>query len=157
MAIFNQFTFIGRVTADLEAPRQAGKSQVVKVRMVVSQPGKKDGSGNWIKDENPNFIDVEFWQRENGKGPFEVAVQFLSKGSEILVSGSLEMDSWLDKTDGSKRSKHKVRGDSIQLLGDRKGGDAAESKPAAQPQRGQQSQPTASVPMTKAEEESLPF
>ena len=58
------------------------------------------------------FVDVTLWATDA-----EVASEYLSKGSPVLIEGRLKMDSWEDKQTGQKRSKLKVVGDRMQLLG----------------------------------------
>ena len=52
----------------------------------------------------------------------EVAQQYLTKGSPCYVEGRLTLDTWDDKTTGQKRSKLKVVGEMLQLLGSKPGG-----------------------------------
>jgi len=62
------------------------------------------------------FVDITLWGRTA-----EVVCEHLTKGSPLLVEGRLKLDSWDDK-EGQKRSKLKVIGETIQLLGPRSGG-----------------------------------
>jgi len=57
--------------------------------------------------------------------------QYLTKGQQVCLEMSLDIDEWTD-TEGKKKSKLKLQVDNIQLLGGR-------SKPSEQPQ--QQAQP----------------
>ena len=50
----------------------------------------------------------------------EVANEYLSKGSSVLIEGRLKLESW--EKDGQKRSKLKVIGEKMQMLGARAGG-----------------------------------
>jgi len=78
---------------------------------------RKLGSGEWV--EEVTFVDVTLWGRQA-----EVACEYTSKGSSVLVEGRLKQDSW--ESEGQKRSKLKVIGDRIVLLGSaggNKGGD----------------------------------
>ncbi len=45
----------------------------------------------------------------------EVASEYLSKGSPVLIEGRLKLDTW--ETDGQKRSKLRVIGERMQILG----------------------------------------
>ncbi|HEX5176852.1 MAG TPA: single-stranded DNA-binding protein, partial [Chthoniobacteraceae bacterium] len=44
------------------------------------------------------------------------------KGRPVFIEGRLKLDTWEDKTSGQKRSKMKVVGEQLQLLGSRDGG-----------------------------------
>jgi len=50
--------------------------------------------------------------------------EYCKKGRPLYVEGRLQLDTWDDKQTGQKRSKLKVVGDNIQLLGGREGGGA---------------------------------
>jgi len=60
---------------------------------------------------------VTLWGRQA-----EVAGQYLSKGRQAYIEGRLQLDSWEDKQSGQKRSKLKVVGENLQLLGGPGGG-----------------------------------
>ena len=55
-------------------------------------------------------MDVTLWGRTA-----EVAGQYLEKGRSCLIEGRLKLDQW--EQDGKKRSKLKVVGDRMQMLG----------------------------------------
>jgi single-strand DNA-binding protein len=74
------------------------------------------------RKEESLFIDATVWDRQA-----ENCCQYLKKGSQIHIEGSLKMDSWDDKTTGEKRSKIKVLADRVQFL-DRRG-DAGPGSP----------------------------
>jgi single-strand DNA-binding protein len=57
----------------------------------------------------------------------EIAGEYLRKGRPIFIEGRLQMDSWDDKQTGQKRTKLRVVGESMQLLGGRPGGAAGET------------------------------
>jgi len=89
----------------------------------------KNSSGEWV--EEATFVDVTLWGRTA-----EVASEYLSKGSPVLIEGRLKLDSW-QTNDGQKRSKLKVVGLSMQMVGGRGGGGgggaaAGGGRPAAQ-------------------------
>ncbi|NBV33538.1 MAG: single-stranded DNA-binding protein, partial [Proteobacteria bacterium] len=52
----------------------------------------------------------------------EIAGEYLRKGRPAYIEGRLKLDSWDDKQTGQKRSKMRVVGESLQLLGGREGG-----------------------------------
>ena len=71
---------------------------------------RKTASGEWV--EETTFVDVTLWGRTA-----EIASQYLSKGSPVLIEGRLKLDTW--ETDGQKRSKLRVVGERMQMLGGR--------------------------------------
>jgi single-strand DNA-binding protein len=73
---------------------------------------RKTPTGEWV--DETTFVDVTLWGRTA-----EVAHQYLGKGSPVLIEGRLKLDTW--EADGQKRSKLKVVGDRMQMLGGRSG------------------------------------
>jgi single-strand DNA-binding protein len=67
--------------------------------------------------DETTFVDVTLWARLA-----EIASEYLSKGSPVLIEGRLKLDTWDDKNDGKKRSKLRVVGEKMQMLGGRKSG-----------------------------------
>lgn len=64
------------------------------------------------------------------------AGEYLRNGRPALIDGRLQSDQWEDKETGLKRSKLKVVGESLQLLGGRNDGQSNGSSPAASPSSG---------------------
>jgi single-strand DNA-binding protein len=96
---------------------------VAEIGLAVNDRRKTE-TGEWV--DEPVFVDVTLWQRSA-----EVAGEYLTKGSPVLIEGRLKLDSW-QGTDGQKRSKLKVVGEKMQLLGGRGGpggGGGAEGAP----------------------------
>ncbi len=80
----------------------------------------------------------------------EVAGEYLKKGRPVFIEGRLQLDTWDDKQSGQKRSKLKVIGETMQLLGGRGGapggGEEGEhaktgAKPATPPRAATQAEP----------------
>jgi single-strand DNA-binding protein len=112
MASFNRVILVGNVTRDLELRYTPGGTAVTEVGLAVNDR-RKNQNGEWV--EETTFVDVTLWARTA-----EVACEYLSKGAPILIEGRLKLDTW--ETDGQKRSKLKVIGDRMQMLGRASGG-----------------------------------
>lgn len=113
MVAFNSVVLAGNLTRDPELRYLASGVAVCDLRLAVSRYWKgKDGQ----RHEDVCFIDVTFWNRAA-----EVAAQYLKKGRPVLVQGNLEYHQWVDKKTNEKRSKHQIRGNAMQFLGDGKG------------------------------------
>jgi single-strand DNA-binding protein len=67
------------------------------------------------QNKETDWFDIEIW----GK-PAEIAANYVRKGSQIGVQGSLRMDSWNDRTTGVSRSKPIIRVDRLDLLGSKR-------------------------------------
>ena len=109
MASFNRVILLGNLTRDPELRYIPSGTAVTDVGLAVNEKWK-NANGEWV--DEVTFVDVTLWARNA-----EVAGEYLSKGSPVLIEGRLKMDSWEDKQTGQKRSKLKVVGDRIQLLG----------------------------------------
>jgi len=121
MASFNRVILLGNVTRDLELRYIPSGTAVTDIGLAVNDR-RKNASGEWV--EETTFVDVTLWGRTA-----EVACEYLSKGSPVLIEGRLKLDTW--ETDGQKRSKLKVIGERMQMLGTRGGGGSG-GRPAGQ-------------------------
>ncbi len=127
MASYNRVVLVGNITRDIELKYTQGGTAVTEVTIAVNDR-RKSATGEWV--EETTFVDVTLWGRTA-----EVASEYLSKGSPILVEGRLKLDMW--ETDGQKRSKLRVIGERMQMLsgGGGGGGGGGESRQRSQPQR----------------------
>lgn len=116
MPSFNQVQIAGNLTRDVELRITSAGTSVADIGIAINERVKK--GDEWV--DEPVFVDVTLWGRMA-----EVANEYLRKGSPVLIGGRLRYESWNDDS-GSKRSKLKVVGDKLQLLGNGTG----ESKPA---------------------------
>ena len=100
------------------------------------------------KREETTFVDVTLWGRQA-----EVAGEYLKKGRPVYIEGRLQMDSWDDKNTGQKRTKLKIVGEQMQLLGSRDGGGGGSSSQ----QRGESSQSNQSAPQSSGGNDGAQF
>lgn len=127
MASFNKVILVGNVTRDPELRYISSGTAVTDIGLAVNDR-RKNAQGEWV--EETTFVDVTLWGRTA-----EVAGEYVSKGSPLLIEGRLKLDQW--EKDGKKNSKLRVVCDRMQLLGSR-GGDGSRPKPpVAAPGAGQ--------------------
>jgi len=107
MASFNRVILVGNVTRDPELRYIPSGTAVIDLGLAVNDR-RKNQQGEWV--EETTFVDVTLWGRTA-----EVAGEYLQRGSPVLIEGRLKLDQW--EQDGQKRSKLKVIGDRMQLLG----------------------------------------
>jgi single-strand DNA-binding protein len=112
MASFNRVIVMGNLTRDVEVRYLQSGMAVADIGLAVNDR-RKNQAGEWV--EEATFVDITLWGRTA-----EVAGEYLSKGSPILVEGRLKLDTW--ESDGQKRSKLKVVGERMQMVGGRGGG-----------------------------------
>lgn len=123
MASYNRVILMGNLTRDPELRYIPSGAAVTELGLAVNDR-RKSASGEWI--EETTFVDVTLWSRTA-----EIASEYLTKGSSVLIEGRLKLDSW-ETNDGQKRSKLKVVGERMQMLGARgeKGPGGGGGRPA---------------------------
>lgn len=114
MANLNKVMLIGNLTRDPEIKYTPKGTAVAQLGLAINRHWSNDAGE---KQEETTFVDVELWGRQA-----EVAGEYLKKGRPVFIEGRLKLDTWDDKTSGQKRSKMKVVGEQLQLLGSREGG-----------------------------------
>lgn len=117
MASVNKVILIGNCTRDPEVRYTPKGTAVADIGMAMNRYYSSDGGD---RREETTFVDVTLWGRQA-----EVAGEYLKKGRPVYIEGRLQMDSWDDKNTGQKRTKLKVVGESMQLLGSRDGGGSS--------------------------------
>lgn len=120
MASFNKVILVGNVTRDLELRHTPGGAAVCEVGLAVNRTWF-DKAANQKKEEC-TFVDITLWGRQA-----EVACEYLGKGRSVLIEGRLQLDQWDDRESGKKRSKLKVVGENMTMLGGKS--DAPHSAP----------------------------
>lgn len=153
MANLNKVMLIGNLTRDPEVRYTPKGTAVADIGMAINRYYQSE-SGE--KREETTFVDVTLWGRQA-----EVAGEYLKKGRPVYIEGRLQLDSWDDKQTGQKRSKLKVVGEAMQLLGGRdvEGGGGG-SRPPAGPRQGggAPSRPPADPDLDPAaEDDDIPF
>ena len=149
MASYNRVIIVGNLTRDVELRYIPSGTAVTDITLAVNERIKRNDQ--WV--EEANFFDVTMWGRTA-----EVAAEYLSKGSNVLVEGRLRQEKW--EQDGQKRSKVKVICDKMQMLGSKggggQGGNSSSPAPHQRPQAQQQTaqaQPAQGPPP----EDEVPF
>src|SRR4051794_40300845 len=106
MASFNRVILLGNLTRDIEVRYLQSGMAVTEIGLAVNDR-RKNQTGEWV--EETTFVDITLWGRTA-----EVAGEYLTKGSPVLIEGRLKLDQW--EKDGQKHSKLKVTGDLLQML-----------------------------------------
>ena len=106
--MYNKIILAGNLTRDVEVRYTQGGSAIGNTAIATSRKFK---SATGEQKEEVLFVDLTFFGRTA-----EIANQYLRKGSKVLVDGRLKLDQWTAQ-DGSKRSKHSVTVENLQMLG----------------------------------------
>jgi single-strand DNA-binding protein len=106
MSSYNRVILMGNLTRDVELRYTPSSVPVCDIGLAVNDRVKR--GNEWV--DEATFVDVTLWGRTA-----EIAAEYLSKGSAVFIEGRLKLDQW--EQDGQKRSKLKVVGERLQLLG----------------------------------------
>ncbi len=124
MASYNRVVLVGNLTRDPELRFIPSGTAVSEIGLAVNDRVKK--GDQWV--EETTFVDVTLWGRQA-----EIANEYLSKGSSVLIEGRLKLDRW--EKEGQKHSKLRVVGERMQMLGGKGGsGGGRSSVGGEQPQ-----------------------
>ena len=149
MASVNKVIIVGNLGADPETRYTPGGDAVTNIRVATTDRWKDKTSGEM--KEATEWHRIAFFGRLA-----EVAGQYLKKGSQVYVEGSLRTRKWQDK-DGQDRYSTDIRADVMQMLGRREGGGEPPAE-RAEP-RGEPKAPAAKKPAGKFDdmEDDIPF
>ena len=92
----------------------ANGGHVAKFGFAVNNRKKNQSTGQW--EDEPVFLDVEAFNRENGRKLADLVEQYLKKGHQVYLECSMKLDTWNDKTTGEKRQKLKFVVNDMQFL-----------------------------------------
>ncbi|EJY2782714.1 single-stranded DNA-binding protein [Campylobacter jejuni] len=105
--MFNKVVLVGNLTRDIEMRYAQSGSAIGASAIAVTRRFTANGE----KREETCFIDISFYGRTA-----EVANQYLTKGSKVLIEGRLRFEQWSDQN-GQNRSKHSIQVENMEMLG----------------------------------------
>jgi single-strand DNA-binding protein len=126
MASVNKVILIGNLGADPESRYLPAGDQVVTLRLATTDAWKDKATGE--KKEATEWHRVVLWRKLA-----EIAAQYLKKGQQVYIEGSLKTRKWQDQS-GADRYSTEIVADSLKMLGSRPAG--ADSAPAPRPAQG---------------------
>jgi len=118
----NKVILIGNLGADPETRAVPSGTTVANLRIATSESWRDKQTGE--QQERTEWHRVAFFGRLA-----EVAGEYLRKGSQVYIEGSLRTRMWQDKQ-GNERYSTEIIGNDLQMLGSRGGGGAV-SAPGA--------------------------
>lgn len=149
MASFNKVLLLGNLTRDPEVRYTPKGSAVTDLGIAVNRQYTLD-TGE--KREEVTYVDVTFWGRTA-----EVAGEYLKKGRPVFIEGRLQLDTWDDKQSGQKRSRLKVIGEMMQMLGSRPGGGEMNEASSSRGGKSAAPPPVKGASTEPDEEDEIPF
>lgn len=157
MAAFNKVILVGRLTRDVETRSFASGGMVSKFGFAVTNRKKNAQTGNW--EDEPMFIDCEAYNRGEFGKLADTVRDYCRKGSQILIEGKLQLDTWQDKSTGANRQKHKIVVEAMQLLDPKPqgGGGGYQQSPQGAPSYDGPDDGGGSVPPAQSSNDDIPF
>lgn len=113
MASVNKVILVGNLGRDPEMRTFPSGDQVANVRIATTDRWRDKNTGE--NKEATEWHSVVF----NGRLA-EIVGQYLKKGSQVYVEGSLRTRKWTDQS-GQERYTTEIRADTMQMLGSRQG------------------------------------
>jgi single-strand DNA-binding protein len=118
----NKVILLGRLGKDPEVRHTPSGTPVAKFTLATSDRFK-DKDGQW--QDRTEWHNVTAWARTA-----EIVGEYLKKGAQVYIEGSLRTHSWDDKTSGQKKYMTEIVVNDLVLLGGRaegSGGGGGES------------------------------
>jgi single-strand DNA-binding protein len=110
----NKVIIIGNLGADPETRAMPSGGTVANLRVATSESWRDKQSGE--QQERTEWHRVALFGRLG-----EIAAEYLRKGSQVYIEGSLRTRKWQDKQ-GNERYSTEIIGNELQMLGGRGGG-----------------------------------
>ena len=129
MASLNKVFLLGNLTRDPDLRGLPSGQNVCELRLAVSRRFQ-NSSGQDVEDTC--FVDVVVWGRTAAN-----CKQFLSKGSQVMVEGRLQLDQWEDRNGGGQRQRLRVVAEQIQFMNRRPQNDVGQGNGYAPRNNGQ--------------------
>ena len=121
MASVNKVIIVGNLGADPETRYMPSGEAVTNIRVATTE--------RWKDKQSGEMKEATEWHRISFFGRLaEVAGEYLKKGAQVYVEGSLRTRKWQDK-EGQDRYSTEIRADVMKMLGRREGGGDPRSQP----------------------------
>ena len=116
----NKVLIAGRLTADPELRTTPGGTHVASFSVATNRVWTDK---NNQRKEETEFHNVVAWRRLA-----EIAGQYLTKGSLVMIEGRIETRNWEDASSGQRRYRTEIIAENMQL-GPRSGGSSSGKAP----------------------------
>jgi len=117
----NKVILVGNLGADPETRYTASGAAITNIRVATSESWRDKQTGE--NQERTEWHRVVFFSRLA-----EIAGEYLRKGSQVYIEGSLRTNKWQDQS-GQDRYTTEIIANEMQMLGSR-GGDSTYNAPA---------------------------
>lgn len=148
----NKVILIGHLGQDPEIRYMPNGGAVANLTLATSE--------SWRDKQSGEMREKTDWHRVCIFGKLaEVAGEYLKKGSQVYIEGSLQTRKWQDQSGQDRYTTEVVVniGGSMQMLGGNGGNQAGSQQPARQPQQSQQRQPAQQNEPPQDWDDPIPF
>jgi len=144
----NKVILVGTCGKDPETRYMPSGGAITSISVATNESWKDKQTGQ--KQERTEWHNITFFGRLA-----EIAGEYLKKGSQVYIEGSLRTEKWQDKQ-GQDRYTTKVIANEMQMLGGRPGGGAGDFSAPTQQQSAPQpaNQP---APVDDSFDDDIPF
>ncbi len=144
----NKVIIVGRLGQDPEVRQTQSGSAVTNVSLATSESWNDKATGQPV--ERTEWHRVVFFNRLG-----EIAGEYLKKGSQVYIEGSLRTRKWQDQQ-GQDRYTTEIVANEMQMLGGRPDGQAPQQGGYQQPAAQAMPQATAQPAMQQAPQQAAP-
>ena len=152
----NKVILVGNVGADPEVRYMPSGGAVTNISIATSEQWTDKKSGQ--KQERTEWHRVTLFNRLG-----EIAGEYVKKGSQVYIEGSIRTDKYQDKNTGEDRYSTQIIANNMQLLGGRQdnagGGGDYNQAPRSAPQQQPANKPVAPMAAAAGAEfdDDIPF
>jgi single-strand DNA-binding protein len=148
----NKVILVGNLGADPETRYMPSGKAVTNIRIATSENWTDKQSGD--KQERTEWHSVVLFDKLG-----EIAAEYLRKGSQVYIEGSLRTRKWQDKQSGADRYSTEIVARDMQMLGGRTGAGGGGQFGGERPAATTRSEERTTAPATEAGEfdDDIPF
>ena len=145
----NKVILVGTCGKDPETRYMPSGGAVTSISVATNESWKDKQTGE--KQERTEWHNITFFGRLA-----EIAGEYLKKGSQVYIEGSLRTEKWQDKS-GNDRYTTKIIASEMQMLGGRPGGGSGDYSQQQQSQPQPANQPAPAAPVDDSFDDDIPF
>lgn len=141
MASVNKVILVGNLGRDPEVRYTTNGTAVANFPIATTDRWVDQASGD--RKERTEWHRIVVWGKQA-----EIAGEYLRKGKQVFIEGSLQTREWTDR-DGNKRYTTEVKAQNFQMLGSRQDAPSSDDRPKPVP--------ATAEPDAGYEEDDIPF
>jgi len=145
----NKVILVGTCGKDPETRYMPSGGAVTSISIATNEAWTDKKTGQ--KQERTEWHNITFFNRLG-----EIAGEYLKKGQQVYIEGSLRTEKWTDKS-GNERYTTKIIANEMQMLGGRPGGGGGDFAPQQQSQPQPANQPAPTAPVDDSFDDDIPF